>query len=118
MVKKRKKVMKMFRNGSRKKIFLTVIVMVFIVAVFPNIRVAEANQSSSSLNELMKKSLAIARMVEIDGKVFGVIINHDERSITVRGAVEGWNEKELVEQYFRLRTPSDYHVDYDITFGY
>jgi len=108
----------MLRNESMLKMLLSVIVIIFIVSFFLNLRVAEANQSSSSLNDLMKKSLTIARKVEIDGKVFGVSINHVERSITVRGAVEGWKEKEQVEQYFRLRTPSDYHVNYDITFGY
>jgi amino acid permease len=118
MVKKRKEVMKMLKNGSLLKMLLSVIVIIFIVSFFLNLRVANANQRSSSLNDLMKESLSIARKVEIDSKAFGVIINNAERSITVQGSVEGWKEMERVEQYFRLRTPSDYHVTYDITFRY
>lgn len=106
------------RHGSQGKIFLAVIVIVLTVSFFPNSRIVEATQRSSNLNDLMKRSLTIARRVEIDGKVFGVFINHAEKSVTVRGAVEGCEEKDRVEQYFRLRTPTDYHVNYDFTFGY
>ncbi|MGA1796155.1 MAG: hypothetical protein ACMUIL_09870 [bacterium] len=97
---------------------MAITAIVLAVCFFPNSRIVEATQRSSNLNELMKGSLTIARRVEIDGKVFGVFINHAEKTVTVRGAVEGWEEKDRVEQYFRLRTPSDYHVNYDLTFGY
>ena len=106
------------RHELQGKVLLAVIVMVLMVSFFPDSGIVEATQRSSSLNELMKRSLIMERNVEINGKVFGVFVNHNEKSVTVRGEVEGWEERDRVEQYFRLRTPSDYHVNYDFTFGY
>jgi hypothetical protein len=63
----------------------------------------------------MEKSFIRNRTVEINGRIFDVLINQAEKFITVRGIVEDWEEKDWVEQYFRLRAPSDYHLNYEIT---
>jgi hypothetical protein len=66
----------------------------------------------------MEESITRRWTVEINGRIFGVLINQTDKSITVQGIVEDWEEKDRVEQYFKLRAPSDYRIDYEITLVY
>ena len=75
---------------------------------------AVASRKSSNLDQFMEKSMKSRREVEIDGNVFDVFIDLAEKIITIQGNVGDWEEKEKVERYFRLRSPSDYQLNYDI----
>ena len=56
------------------------------------------------------------REVEVNGRIFDVFIDQERKTITVQGDVNDWEEKKKVEEYFRLRSPSDYQVNYDFHF--
>ena len=62
----------------------------------------------------MEESFTRRWTVEINGRIFDVLINQTDKSIIVRGSVQDREEQDQVEQYFRLRAPSDYRIDYDI----
>jgi hypothetical protein len=108
----------MIKMGLKRKTFIGVMIGVFILFFLLKIGISEATRRSMSLNELMEKSFVRTRKVAINGKLFDIFINNAEESITVRGEVEDWEEKDRVEQYFRLRAPSGYHVNYDIKIVY
>ena len=110
--------MKIIRPGLRRKIFPVMIMTVILLLSLLNCTNSEATRRSLSLNDFMEESFIQTRTVEINGRIFDVLINRSDKSITVRGIVEDWEEKDRVEQYFRLRAPSDFQINYEITLVY
>ena len=91
---------------------------VFLLISFLNCGDAQASRRSFNLNDYMEESFTRRWTVEINGRIFDVLINQTDKSIKVRGIVQDREEKERVEQYFRLRAPSDYSINYDIKLVY
>lgn len=108
----------MLRYGSRKNYLSVITLIAVILFLLSSFVTTEASLRPLNLNELMEKSLLRFRKVEVNGIVFDVYINQNEKSITVRGEVESWDEKEMAEKYFRLRTPSDFCLNYEISVLY
>ncbi|MGA1842618.1 MAG: hypothetical protein ACMUIU_18540 [bacterium] len=108
----------MLKFGSRKN-YLSVIILIAVILFFlSGFVTTEASLRPLNLNELMEKSLLRFRKVEVNGIVFDVYTNQKEKSITVLGGVESWEEKEIAEKYFRLRAPSDFYLNYEISVLY
>ena len=77
----------------------------------------KANASSRiNLNSAMEKGMTRNRKVEIDGKIFDVLINLNEKSITIKGYVNDWDEMDKVEKYFKHRGPSNYQLKCELDF--
>ena len=109
---------KILNHGLRKN-YLSIVILIFVILFFLlSFVTTEASLRSSNLNEVMEKSLLRFRKIEVNGNIFNVYINQSEKSITVRGEVKDWEEKDRVEKYFKLRAPSDFHVNYDIYIVY
>ncbi|MGA1864850.1 MAG: hypothetical protein ACMUHX_07275 [bacterium] len=108
----------MLKYGSRKNYISVIILIAVMLFLFSSYVTTEASLRPLNLNELMEKSLLSFRKVDVNGIVFDVYINQKEKSITVRGEVESWKEKEMAEKYFRLRAPSDFYLNYEISVLY
>jgi hypothetical protein len=117
-VKERKEVINIFTNVFKRKFFPAAIIITVMLFFLLGSETVKAYQRSSNFHESMKNSLVDSRKVEIDGKIFDVYINREEKSITVQGDVEDWEEKDKVEKHFRLRSPSDYQLNFNIAIIY
>ena len=100
-----------------KKVVCIAVIAVATMSVF-GVGYAEASRRTIDLDNAMETRMLTSRKVEISGKLFDVFINQAERTITVKGLVEGWDELDRVEDYFRNRGPSDYQLTCDLNFGY
>jgi len=100
-----------------KKVVCFVVIAVAALSVF-GAGYAEASRRMIDLDNAMETRMLSSRKVEISGKLFDVCINQAERTITVKGLVEDWDELDSVEDYFRNRGPSDYQLTCDLDFGY
>lgn len=77
---------------------------------------AMASGRSLNFRQFMERSMISRREVEVNGRIFDVFIDQESKTITVQGNVNDWEEKKKVEEYFRLRSPSDYQVNYEFYF--
>lgn len=100
-----------------KRVVCFVVIAVATMSVF-KAGYAEASRRMIDLDNAMETRMLSSRKVEISGKLFDVCINQAERTITVRGLVEDWDELDRVEDYFKNRGPSDYQVTCNLDFGY
>ena len=79
---------------------------------------AEATRRARDLDHVVETKILSSRKVEVGGKLFDVCINQAEKTITVKGYVNDWEEMDKVEGYFKHRAPSDYQVICQLDFGY
>jgi hypothetical protein len=94
-----------------------IIVGIIVVVIFlVNIGTTEASRRHLNLDKTMERSMITYRTVEIAGKIFRLYINQDQKSILVKGKVEGWEEKDKVEEHFRMRSPSNFQITYEVDF--
>ena len=100
-----------------KKVVCFAVIAVATLSIFGT-GYAEATRRAIDLDDSMETRMVTSRKVEISGKLFDVCINQAEKTITVRGLVEDWDELDRVEDYFKHRGPSDYQVTCDLDFGY
>ena len=100
-----------------KKVVCFAVIAVAIMSVFGTGH-AEASRRMIDLDETMEMRMLTSRKVEVNGKLFDVFINQAEKTISVKGFVEDWNELDRIEDYFKHRGPSDYQVTCDLDFGY
>jgi hypothetical protein len=103
----------MLGHDVKSRIFLTLIIVVIFLLIV-SIHIAEASRRTLNLNSVLEKSLVTHRTVELNGKIFDLYINQDNRSIIVKGEVADWDEKDKVEEHFKLRSPSNYQINYEI----
>jgi len=99
-----------------KKGFCCVVILAVILSVF-GIGKAEASRRVLNSNA-MKAGMIRTRRVELGGKFFDVSVNKTEKTITIKGLVEDWDEMDKVENYFNYTGPSDYKVISQLDFGY
>ena len=99
-----------------KKGFCFVIILAITLGVL-GIGKAEASRRPLK-NEVMKAGMISNRKVEIGGKLFDICVNQTERTITIKGLVEDWDEMDRIENYFKNSGPSDYQVTCQLDFGY
>lgn len=105
----------LIKYGSGKNYIFLIFLMAVLLFFLSSFSTIEASLRPVNLNELIEKSLLRFRKVDVNGIVFDVFINQKEKSITVQGKVEGWEEMDMAKEYFRLRAPSDFQLSYDIT---
>ena len=111
---KERGMIKMFSKGSKKgACFL--ILLVAILTLF-GITNAEATRRVVNMNRIMENEIMRNRKVEVGGKLFDVCINQAEKTITIKGYVDDWDEMDQVEDYFEHRGPSDYQVQCELDF--
>jgi len=88
---------------------------IFSILVFG---MAEASRRVIDLDNSLKNNILTTRQAEISGKLFDICINHAEKSITVKGFVEDWDEYDKIKDHFKYRGPADYQVTCDLYFMY
>ena len=95
-------------------VFFTIFTILFIFII----GITEASRRTLNLNHTMQSSMMTHRTVQIAGRIFDLFINHDARMIIVKGEVETWEEKDRIEEHFKMRAPSNYLVKYEINIVY
>ena len=103
----------MLTQGLKRNVCWVVIVAMALI-VLGNIGTCEAARRTLDLQQKMIRQ----RQVEINGKLYNVIVNHTDSTMTIRGYVDDWDEMDKVEKYFRLRVPNNYQVISELDFGY
>ena len=104
------------RKGLKKVVCLAVAALI-TMGIF-GMNNAEASRKSMNLDNVVETKIVRTRKVEVGGKLFDVCINQTEKTITVKGYVNDWEEMDRVEGYFKHRAPSDYQVICQLDFGY
>ena len=99
----------MLRQKIKGIICCAIIVLVTVV-IFGNVEASRRVQRQ----DIMEKLLIENRKVSLYGKVFDLYIDHNEKSITIYGEVEDWDEEDKVIRYFDLRSPKNYKLVYKI----
>jgi hypothetical protein len=100
-------------KGFHKRVFWIFMIM-GIFSFLVNIQISEAYRRRLNLHDALEDSMITHREVEINGKIFDLFVDQAKKSITVRGKVETWEEQDKVQEHFRLRSPSDYGINYKI----
>ena len=93
-----------FKNG------LGYVMLLFILFNLLAVANAEATRRVVNMNRIMESEMTRTRKVEVRGKLFDVCINQVEKTITIKGYVDDFDEMDEVEDYFKHRGPSDYQV--------
>ena len=93
-----------FKNGLG---YVMLLIVLFNLLAVAN---AEATRRAVNMNRVMESEMTKTRKVEVRGKLFDVCINQAEKTITIKGYVDDFDEMDEVEDYFKHRGPSDYQV--------
>ena len=105
---------KMLSKGFKKGACFLIILCA--ISTLLGITNAEATRRVVNMNRIMENEIMRNRKVEVGGKLFDVCINQAEKTITIKGYVDDWDEMDQVEDYFEHRGPSDYQVRCELDF--
>ena len=104
------------KKGLRKVVCLAVVTLISMSIL--GVGNAEATRRAMDLDYVLETTIVSKRKVEVGGRLFDVCINQTEKTITVKGYVNDWEEMDRVEGYFKHTGPSDYQVICQLDFGY
>ena len=92
--------------------------MVVIVTFLSVIKVikCDAIKRSQSFDDVINPKNLLIWQTEINGKYFDVIIDRENKTVTVKGFVSDYYEMDLVKRHFDLRSPSDFKIIHRIDF--
>ena len=104
------------KKGLKKVVCLAVATLISMGIL--GVSNAEATRRAMDLDSVVETKIVSTRKVEVGGKLFDVCINQTEKTITVKGYVNDWEEMDRVEGYFKHTGPSDYQVICQLDFEY
>ena len=99
---------KIHRKGLLKKFILLQVAVIFLFIT--HITCIEASRRIIDIDKHFEKSNIMHWTFIINDKRYNVYIDRDAETIIIYGDVETLNEKEKVEEYFKLKSPSNYKV--------
>ena len=103
----------MLTKKSKRNMVVVIIMVFFVLGI---IGTAEASRRTSNLNQVIGGAMVTQRNVEINGRVYNVLTDQANKTITIKGYIRDWDEEDQVKRYFELRGPSNYKVSYQLDF--
>lgn len=103
----------MLTQRSKRNMVVVIVIALFVLGI---IRAAEASRRTLNLNQVIGEAMVTQRNVEINGRVYNVLTDKANKTITIKGYISDWDEEDQVKRYFDLRGPSNYKVSYQLDF--
>ncbi|MGA1865344.1 MAG: hypothetical protein ACMUHX_09800 [bacterium] len=99
----------------KRVVFFMVVIIVMLSAI--NITKIDAMKRSLGFNDVLNPKNVLSWRTEINGKYFNVVVDRENKTVTVKGSVSDYYEMDLVKRHFDLRSPSDYRIIHRIDFA-